>query len=127
MIMGLVLTSHLEDELTCRAVALNSWCVCVCVCMYVYVCIYIRIYDLSIYVTVFVSACLSSLLTCRTAVTCYMLYAQQYLFTVVIVNKIQMCSSRFNFLNSFVTYSLISSVTSLILLFHLLVNFLRVV
>ena len=51
--------------------------------MYVYVCIYI--YYLSIYV--YVSACSSSLLTSRTAVTCSMLYTQQYLFTVVI-NKL---------------------------------------
>ncbi len=41
--------------------------------MYICVCIYIRIYHLSIYV--YVSASSSSFLTCRTAVTCTMLYA----------------------------------------------------
>jgi hypothetical protein len=103
----------------------SSMCVCVCVCvyMYIYVCIYIRIYHLSIYV--YVSTRSSSLLTCRTVVTCSMLYAQQYLFTVVI-NKLEMCSSPFNltrmFLNSFVACFL-----GLVLLFHLLVNCLRVV
>ena len=54
-----------------------------CVYMYVYVCVYI--YYLSIYV--YVSARSSSLLTSRTAVTCSMMYTQQYLFTVVI-NKL---------------------------------------
>jgi hypothetical protein len=49
----------------------------------------------------------------------------QYLFTIAI-NKFQMCSSQFNltrmFLNSFVTCFL-----ALVILFHLLVNCLRVV
>ena len=58
-------------------------CVDICMYMYVYVCIYI--YYLSIYV--YVSACSSSLLTSRTAVTCRMMYTQQYLFTFVI-NKL---------------------------------------
>ena len=67
----------------------------------------------------------SSLLTCRTALTCSMLYAHtQYLFTVLI-NKLYMCSSQFNltrmFLNSFVRCCL-----GLVILFHLLVNCLRV-
>ncbi len=58
-------------------------------------------------------------------VTCSILYAKQYLFTVKI-NKLQMCSSQFNltrmFLNSFVACFLV-----LMRLLHLLVNRLRVV
>jgi hypothetical protein len=100
-------------------------CVCVCVCVYVYICMYIYpgIYYLSIYV--YVSAPSPLTVASRTAVTCGMLYAQQYLFTVVI-NKLQMCSSQFNltrmFLNSFVACFL-----GLVCLLHPLVNCLRVV
>ena len=67
--------SHVITSIEHPNSILDSVCVCIDVC------IYIRIYHLNIYV--YVSARSSSLLTCRTAVTCSMLYTQQYLFTVV--------------------------------------------
>jgi hypothetical protein len=50
-------------------------CVCVCVCMYICVCIYdTYTYILRWYIRIYSS----SLLTCRTQVTCTMLYARIY-------------------------------------------------
>ncbi len=48
----------------------------------------------------------------------------QYLFTVVI-NKVQMCSSQFNLTRMFLN-SLVACFLGLMILFHLLVNCLRV-
>jgi hypothetical protein len=95
-------------------------CVCLCIC----VCTYIRIYHLNIYVYVSVSS--SSIFTYRTTVTCTMRYLRNTCSSTIVINNLQMCSSKFNltrmFLNSFVV-----SFLGLMILLHLLVNCLRVV
>ncbi len=55
----------------------------------------------------------------------YHVVCTQYLFTVVI-NKVQMCSSQFNLTRMFLN-SLVACFLGLMILFHLLVNCLRVV
>ncbi len=96
-------------------------CVCVCVYMYVYICMYIwYMYAEVIYTDIFLFVP-----HMQDSSDMYHVVYTQYLFTIVI-NKLQMCSSQFNltqmFLNSFVVCYL-----GLIILFHLLVNCLRVV
>ncbi len=97
--------------------------VCVCVCVYVYRCMCIYPYISPQYVCI----CINVFVFALHMEDCSDMYhgvCTSCLFTVVI-NKVHMCSSPFNltrmFLNSFVTCCL-----GLVILFHLLVNCLRV-
>ncbi len=96
-----------------------------CVCAYIYVCICMHIWYICIYAEVIYTDIFLFAPHMQDSSDMYHAVCTQYLFTIV-TNKLQMCSPQFNltrmFLNSFVECFL-----GLMILFHLLVNFLRVV
>jgi hypothetical protein len=102
----------------------NSMCVCVCV----YLCIYVYVYIYMCITSQHICICISEFIFVPDMQNCSDMYhdaCTQYLFTVVI-NKVQMCSSQFNLTRMFLN-SLVACFLGLMILFHLLVNCLRVV